>query len=203
MQCPNGYTMSVDGVCQPVGGYSMGGGIPSSPTRFGRRNSIQSRPGSVANYDRKPFAQAVADSGMEIRQPCMDSCEHIYENQTNCSMQSSCHSSGGCTCTEYTYQNIISFNQEFFEDCMASVGCDTEPEGGWTMECGWAGQGCASEAWGDWSGSYCHCYWSGQSWYQCYAHCMNWGGSGHRFMGESQGTGRGGRKGGHIRRRRR
>ena len=41
MQCPNGYTMSAHGVCQPTGNYNRGGLTPRlNPRRMGHGGGV-------------------------------------------------------------------------------------------------------------------------------------------------------------------
>ena len=195
MQCPNGYTMSAHGVCQPTGNYNRGGLTPRLNPRRGGEIDYESvfadvNPGDISQINE--IQQWVADMTPQERSNC---CSSYLTSVSQC-------------------------NEGFPEPC-PGYGCSTTSN---CCACNWNSAGCTgmgSGPGGDWPNyGYCSCAYQGGFGCNFWGLCCGGGGSGgwSSYPGRSnywggyfgagadaegggQGTGR--RMGGPIKRKRR
>ena len=193
MQCPNGYTMSAHGVCQPTGNYNRGGLTPRLNPRRGGGIDYESvfadvNPGDISQINE--IQQWVADMTPQERSNCCSSYLNAV-SQCNAGFAEQCPGYGcGTTsnCCQCNWQGGCAPGANDGGFGPGFGWCSCAYQGGWG--CNFWGLCCGGGAAGGWS-SYPNRgnYWGGYA------------GAGEDAEAGGQGTGR--RMGGPIKRKRR
>ena len=195
-KCPKGYSMR-RGVCQPDNS------IGTRPTPKNKFTGMSAAAIGLALSDGHSSVVPGEDGG--VRQPCLDVCLYVYDNEISCGMNwGNCGMIGNnCTCDQTT-SSWSGFNYQAYMECVAALteecGGDQEPD-----ECipnQWGLVGCAQYADGDWSDTWCHCHYSGPTYSECITQCMGSssgpGGGRAGISGSGMAAPPGWRKGGRI-----